>query len=147
MRFSTKARYGLRIVMRLAEECAKSGAENKPIPLWLLAEKERISKKYVEHIATQLERAGVLKGFRGPAGGYCLAKPPSRITAREVIEAVEIVRANVCTQKLSDCPLYPSLKKCKARQFWIGLEKAIRDYMENATIKSLLNGKMGGKKR
>jgi len=147
MRFSTKARYGLRIVMRLAEECASSGAVNKPIPLWLLAEKERISKKYVEHIATQLERAGILRGFRGPSGGYCLAKPPSSITAREVIEAVETVRTNVCTKKISDCPVYPSSKKCKVRPFWIGLEKAIKDYMENTTIESLLNGKKGGRRR
>lgn len=141
MRFSTKARYGLRLVVRIAEECARSGSRNDPIPLWKLAEKERISKKYIEHIVAQLERAGILRGFRGPTGGYCLTRPSNKIKVREVIEAVEVIQTNVCTQRLSDCPIYPYSKDCKARPFWIGLEKAIMDYLESLTIENLSCGK------
>lgn len=141
MRFSTKARYGLRLVVRIAEERAYSGSRNDPIPLWKLAEKERISKKYVEHIVTQLERAGILTGYRGSLGGYCLARLPGRIKVREVIEAVESIRPNVCTRKLTDCPIYPYSRRCKARPFWIGLEQVIRDYLESVTIESLSCGK------
>ncbi|MGC8894897.1 MAG: RrF2 family transcriptional regulator [candidate division WOR-3 bacterium] len=142
MRFSTKARYGLRLVVRIAQECAHARSPNEPIPLWKLAEKERISKKYVEHIVSRLERAEILRGFRGPAGGYCLTRPPSRIKAREVIEAVESISPNVCTRKLTDCPLYPYSRSCSVRPLWIGLEKVMRDYLDSVTIESLSQGKM-----
>jgi len=141
MRFSTKARYGLRLVVRIAEECARSGSRNDPIPLWKLAEREHISKKYVEHIVAQLERAGILRGYRGPLGGYCLTRPPGRIKVREVIEAVEGVCTSVCTRKLTDCPIYPYSRNCKARPLWLGLEQAIRDYLESVTIESLSRGR------
>ncbi len=140
MRFSTKARYGLRLVIRIATECASTGTSHRPIPLWRLAKKEHMSKKYVEHIVSQLERAGILKGFRGPTGGYCLARHPRKITVREVIEATEGIRPNVCTQSLTDCPFYPYSMECKARPFWVELENVIRNYLESVTIQSLSRG-------
>ncbi|MEO0158690.1 MAG: Rrf2 family transcriptional regulator, partial [candidate division WOR-3 bacterium] len=83
-------------------------------------------------------RAGILRGFRGPTGGYCLSRHPSKITAREVIEATEGIRPNVCTQKLGDCPFYPYSRDCMARPLWIELEKTIRDYLDSITIEGLL---------
>ena len=123
MRFSTKSRYGLRLVARLARE----GCDERPMALWKLAEKEHISKKYVEHIVAQLERAGIVQGFRGPGGGYCLVRKPKEISVREVIEAVENLYPNVCVESEDLCLYTPYNKECVARPFWTKLYEVMTD--------------------
>ncbi len=135
MKVSTKSRYGLRIVIRLAEP----DFYKKAVPLWKLAEIEGISKKYMEHIAAMLERAGILRGCRGPKGGYCLAKSPKEITAREIVDAVEGTSLVSCVDDPSSCE---KSEDCKARPFWEGLQAHIRDYMDSITVKDLQEAKL-----
>ena len=72
MRFSTKSRYGLRLMAELA--CSGTG---RAMPLKEISERQRLSLKYLEQLVTPLARAGLVKSERGSQGGYHLVKDPS----------------------------------------------------------------------
>lgn len=71
MKISTKGRYALRMLLDLAEN-----QDEGYIALKDIAERQNISKKYLEQIVPMLNRAGLLKTNRGYQGGYMLAKNP-----------------------------------------------------------------------
>lgn len=132
MRLSTKSRYGLRVVLRLALE--SRGGES--VPLWRLAEAEGISKKYMEHIAAQLERSGIIEGSRGPGGGYRLARRPREISVLDVVSAVENTYILPCAMDPLSCERSDD---CLARPFWVSLQGHMRRFMSSASIENLIN--------
>jgi Rrf2 family protein len=54
-----------------------------------IAARLKASAAHLAKVMGALERAGLVYGARGPAGGYCLARPAARITLKEIYEAVE----------------------------------------------------------
>lgn len=48
-----------------------------------------LSDRYLEKAMQELVRAGILKGVRGPRGGYLLARDPSDITVGQIVRAAE----------------------------------------------------------
>ena len=84
MMVSTKGRYALRAMVRLASR----GPESY-IPLRDLADQEDISEKYLEVIMKTLVKAGLVVGLRGKGGGYRLSRPAGEITAADVLRIME----------------------------------------------------------
>lgn len=84
MKFSTKATYGLRAMIRLA----KSG-DKESVSLSSIAKAENISQKYLERLFSDLKKANLVKAEKGVAGGYRLLKDPSEINILDVINALE----------------------------------------------------------
>ena len=68
MKFSTRDRYALRLMVELANR------PNDLIPLKDISDKQRISLKYLEQIVTPLAKAGLVSSVRGAQGGYRLAR-------------------------------------------------------------------------
>ena len=83
MKFSTRDRYALRLMVELANR------PNDLIPLKDISDKQRISLKYLEQIVTPLAKAGLVSSVRGAQGGYRLARPAGEITSGEILRAVE----------------------------------------------------------
>ena len=83
MKFSTRDRYALRLMVELANR------PNDLIPLKEISDKQRISLKYLEQIVTPLAKAGLVSSVRGAQGGYRLARPAEEITSGEILRAVE----------------------------------------------------------
>ena len=81
---STKSRYGLRALIELARS-----SEGKPVSLSELADKQDISKKYLESIFRMLQKKGIIRSSRGASGGYSLARDPENVILLEILEAVE----------------------------------------------------------
>ena len=77
MKISTKGRYALRMMIDTAQNQAEGYVALKDI-----AQRQDISKKYLEQIVLQLTQAGMLRASRGHQGGYKLAEPPENYTAR-----------------------------------------------------------------
>ena len=84
MKFFTKSRYALRVMIELARH-----PQTQCIPLKYIAEKQSISLKYLEQIIVPLSRAGLVRSERGSQGGYRLALEPARCTAGQVLRAIE----------------------------------------------------------
>ena len=77
MKISTKGRYALRMLLDLAEHQNEGYIALKDI-----AERQNISKKYLEQIVAIFNRSDILKTNRGYQGGYMLAKSPDKYSAR-----------------------------------------------------------------
>ena len=84
MKISTKGRYALRMMLDMARNQATG-----PVSLKDIAERQNVSKKYLEQIALVLSQVGILKGTRGHQGGYRMIKAPNECTVYEILEAVE----------------------------------------------------------
>jgi Rrf2 family cysteine metabolism transcriptional repressor len=85
MLFSTKAEYGVRLMVELG----RVGPDSTPVSLSTVAEAERLPLSYLEHLVAKLRKAGLVDSTRGAHGGYRLAKPAEEITMDSVVEALE----------------------------------------------------------
>ena len=136
MRISTKGRYALRLMLDLAEHQGDGCVSLKDV-----AQRQDISKKYLEQIVPTLSRAGFLLTNRGYQGGYRLARRPEDYTARDILRLTEVDLAPVaCLSAPSNtCPRAPD---CLTLPVWEGLEKTIRDYLRSITLQTILDGKV-----
>ena len=87
MMFSTKAEYGVRVMVHLARE--GDGTDPAPISLGSIADAEGLPLAYLEHLVQRLRRAELVESRRGAQGGYSLARPAEAITMAEVVAALE----------------------------------------------------------
>mgnify|MGYP002748107502 FL=1 len=83
MKISTKGRYALRMMLDLAMH------PEGFVALKDIAERQSISKKYLEQIVPMLNKAELLRTNRGYQGGYMLAKKPSEYTVGEILQVTE----------------------------------------------------------
>src|SRR5919109_1517350 len=84
MLFSTKAEYGVRLMVELGRQ-----AGSAPVALSAVAEAERLPLSYLEHLVAKLRQAELVVSTRGAHGGYRLNRAPEEITMAEVVEALE----------------------------------------------------------
>ena len=131
MMISTKGRYALRVMIDIAQN-----GSDAPVSLHDVAKRQQISIKYLEAIISMLVKAGFVDSFRGKTGGYLLKKAPEKTTVREIIEVTEGTTAPVaCTGE--NCPRHG---ECMTAPLWNELEKMIGDYLENITLKNVIDG-------
>ena len=84
MRFSLQVYYAVNGVFDLAY----NGFE-KPVQVRVVGDRQAIPTRYLEQIFQRLRKAKIVRGKRGPGGGYVLARDPADITLRQIVEAVE----------------------------------------------------------
>src|SRR6201999_1868865 len=84
MLFSTKAEYGVRLMIELGRQPGST-----PVSLSSVAEAENLPLSYLEHLVAKLRKADLVTSTRGAHGGYRLAKPAEEITMDAVVEALE----------------------------------------------------------
>jgi Rrf2 family transcriptional regulator, cysteine metabolism repressor len=84
MLFSTKAEYGVRLMIELGRQPGST-----PISLNSVAEAEHLPLSYLEHLVAKLRKAELVTSTRGAHGGYRLAKPAADIKMDDVVQALE----------------------------------------------------------
>ena len=89
MLFSTKAEYGVRLMVELGRRAGETPASAEPVALAAVAEAELLPLSYLEHLVAKLRQAGLVSSVRGAHGGYRLARPASEIAMLDVVEALE----------------------------------------------------------
>ena len=121
MRLSTKGRYSVTAMMDLAIH-DKAG----PVTLADISQCQGISLSYLEQLFAKLRKGGLVKGVRGPGGGYRLARPASEISIGEIISAVdESVDVTRCSGK-ADCD---NGEACLTHELWTELSKRLYDFL------------------
>ena len=129
---STKGRYALRVMIDLAQQNSDGY-----VPLKEIAEREQISKKYLEIIVKELVGAKLLTGVSGKGGGYRLSRKPEAYSVGEILEVTEGSLAIVaCLAKgAEECP---RAKSCDTLPMWSELDKIIHDYFYSKKLSELL---------
>jgi Rrf2 family protein len=84
MKISTRGRYGIRLLIDLAEHPQESH-----VPLANVAERQSVSIRYLEQVAVILRRSGFIRSVKGASGGYTLALPPQDIIIGDVLRVLE----------------------------------------------------------
>ena len=133
MKISTKGRYALRMMVDLALHGSEEFVALKDI-----AERQGISKKYLEQIVPLLNKSNLLKTNRGYQGGYMLSKPPSKYTVGEILRITE---GNLCPvaclqYEPNDCS---RAEECMTLFIWQGLYKVITDYLDGITLQDIID--------
>ena len=131
MRISTKGRYALCVMLDLAQNGTDGCVALKDI-----AERQNISKKYLEQIMALLNRQDVIKTVRGAQGGYKLARTPDRYTVAEILRLAEGSLAPIDELDNSSAP---QAADWQLMFVWQGLYSAITDYLEGITLQDILD--------
>ena len=135
MKISTKIRYGARAMVELASHYGEG-----PIDLKEIATRENISLKYLEQVIIPLRTAGLVKSVRGSKGGYSLAKSPSEISLKDVIEVLEgPIRLVDC---LADPKTCQKIQFCVTREIWGEATDAINRVLGSVTLEEMVNRRM-----
>lgn len=133
MKISTKGRYALRMLLDLAEH-----QQDGYVALKDIAERQNISKKYLEQIIPFFNRSDILKASKGFQGGYRLAGSPEKYTVAEILRMTEGGLAPVAC--LEHEPIEcERCDRCATLPVWQGLYKVINEYLESITLQDILD--------
>jgi Rrf2 family cysteine metabolism transcriptional repressor len=144
MMFSTKAEYGVRVMVELARR-----AGEEPIPLAEIAAHDGLPLAYLEHLVARLRKAGLVDSRRGSHGGYLLARAPDEITMAEVVEALEGSIAPIeCISEAADGSIVCSREAssehvCPTKLLWTRVRFSIVSTLQETTLADLLVGERG----
>jgi len=125
---TTKGRYALRVMLDLAEH-----ADGNFVPLKDIAERQEISKKYLEIIVKDMVAGGLLVGASGKGGGYKLVRKPEEYTVGEILELMEGTLSSVAclAEGKNTCP---RRKSCRTLPMWEEYDKMVRDFFYSKTL-------------
>lgn len=133
MKISTKGRYALRMMIDLAQNQGDGYVSLKDI-----ANRQEISKKYLEQIVAILNKPDVLRTNRGYQGGYRLAKNANEYTVGDILRLTEGGFAPVSC--LDNSPiLCDRAEDCITLPIWKGLYKVISEYLDSITLQDIVD--------
>jgi Rrf2 family protein len=136
MRVSTKGRYALRVLVELAKI-----TDGRYVPLKEIALKHGISKNYLEQIMPLLHKARFVKTVRGFQGGYKLAKPAEEYRLGDILRVTEGNIAPVVCLDNGENVECDRIDNCPTIAVWQGLNKVMLDYIDNISLKDILEKK------
>ena len=96
-----------------------------------ISKKEGIPFDFLEKIMSELEKTKLVKAKKGIQGGYILAKAPQKITAKDIVEALENTTA-------VDCSFCGKSRKCLSKNVWKKIDDSISKTLKSITLKSLI---------
>jgi len=146
MMFSTKAEYGVRVMVELARRGGSSGdgLDPTPVPLAEIAAGDGLPLAYLEHLVARLRKAGLVDSRRGSRGGYMLARPAAHITMAEVVEALEGSIAPIeCISQSADGSIVCARESerdhaCPTKLLWTRVRMSIIGTLRETTLADLL---------
>jgi len=127
MRVSKKAQYGLRAMVYLAKHSSK----NRVCPIKEISEKEKIPFDFLEKIISELEETGLVEAKKGVQGGYFLTKEPKKITAGEIVRALESTVPVSC----AGCQM---ARVCSAKNLWQEVKNSLDSTLDLTTLADLI---------
>ena len=125
-KLSQKADYGLILLSNLAR------AGGKLTSISSIAQKNKLSSKFLSQVAQELKKAGIITAKEGITGGYILAKKPKEISLLQVLEILEggFVEGK-CFEKDHEC-------KCGAKDIWIQMRRGLEESFGKKTVADLV---------
>ncbi|HEY7904046.1 MAG TPA: Fe-S cluster assembly transcriptional regulator IscR [Casimicrobiaceae bacterium] len=130
MRLTTKGRFAVTAMLDVALH-----ADNGPVTLAAIADRQKISLSYLEQLFGKLRRNGLVDSVRGPGGGYQLARAADAMTIADIIRAVdEPIDATQCGGR-ENCH---DDKRCMTHELWAGLNAHIYGFLRGVTLAEMV---------
>ncbi|WP_084185115.1 RrF2 family transcriptional regulator [Desulfonatronum thiodismutans] len=130
MQLSSRTRHGARLLMNLAHFAQKG-----PLRAAHLSNNIGISVKYLEKIIKPLRQAGLIKGLRGPGGGYFLGRSPEDITLGEIVQALDGgPHLSFCTDPDACSPS----DFCGSPAIWADLSSTLQGKLNSITLGGMM---------
>lgn len=131
--FSTRTRFAIQMMVDLATYEADGNVKIKDI-----SRRQDISVKYLEQIITVLNKAGLVKGERGPQGGYRLGMRADKITAGMIVRLMEGNggTSGSAQESKAECPW---IAQCVDMGLWSRIDKDVDAILDGTTIEDLID--------
>ncbi|MEJ7764519.1 MAG: Rrf2 family transcriptional regulator [Acidimicrobiales bacterium] len=134
MHISAKAEYAMRAMLTLAAESPGTMTADR------LAEAQHLPVKFLENILVELRRGGLVVSQRGAEGGYRLARPPSEITAADVLRLVDGPLAGVRGAR-PETTIYEG-PAAHLQEVWVAARASLRSVLERVTLADIVSGQL-----
>ncbi len=117
----------------------QSGA---PVPLAEISDRQNISLNYLEQLFLKLGRAGLVRGLRGPGGGYVLTRSPAKIAIEAIMAAVdEPVKMTRCSGVVGMGCI--GSDRCLTHDLWDALGDHLISFLRAVSLQEVLDGTLG----
>ena len=140
MMFSTKAEYGVRVMIALGRRRGQG-----PVSLAEIADSENLPLGYLEHLVAGLRKAELVTSTRGAHGGYELARAPGKITMAEVVNALEgtVTPMQCFTEPATGRVLcnheLDGYDHCATRLLWTRVQGGVMKALAETTLEELVH--------
>ncbi|WP_018589675.1 RrF2 family transcriptional regulator [Terrisporobacter glycolicus] len=132
MKLSTKGKYGLKAIFELSLHVNEG-----PMPLNMIASKQKIPEQYLEQIFSTLKKSKLITSVRGAQGGYLLNKAPNEVTVGDVLAILEgPVALSQCIIEEGVCE---NSNDCSTKLVWEKLKKGIEDVLNSITLQDMVD--------
>lgn len=135
LRMSRKMRFALEAVVDVAYN-----ARSEPVQSGAITRRQGIPQRYLEQVMQQLVRSGILKGVRGPRGGYHLARDRRRITVGEIVRVISEIENN---GDAGEAAAESVLGRAVIRPLIDDLQVEIMSRLDGITVQDLCNSAEG----
>ncbi|HTL47287.1 MAG TPA: Rrf2 family transcriptional regulator [Verrucomicrobiae bacterium] len=141
MRFTTKTEYGLVCLIYMAKH---SEMKFDPITIKELVRAEQFSQAYTEKIMQSLRNADIVRAQHGNQGGYSLARGPSQITLKEIVEALEGSTFEIfCAPGVREEIICTHFPMCGVKPVWEKTKGMLDHLYQGITLEMIANNKLG----
>ena len=136
MHITLESDYAIRMLRYMAKEQKRVDAKT-------ISENAEVTLRFALKILHKLVASGVVRSFKGMAGGYEMAKPANQITLKEIVETVEgtyyfsrcLNPEHICTHTGVSGPC----GKCKAQIVFDEISELVRAKLESVTLDRLID--------
>src|SRR6201996_4583320 len=141
MIFSSKAEYGVRLMIELGRQ-----SPEHPTSLKAIADAEGLPLAYLEQVVARLRKAGLVMSARGAHGGYWLSRPADEISMDEVVQALEgsiapmecFVHGQTERVLCSHGPDADAGRGCATKLLWTRVQGGIIRSLQTTTLAELV---------
>ena len=133
MRFTTKTEYGLNCLVYMARQ-----APQEVVTIKNMADREHFSTAYIEKILQKLRSTGIVISHQGKKGGYVLARRPSQITLKDIVEALEGQTFEIfCEPEVREQIVCTHFCLCGIRPVWAKTKELLDHFFASVTLEML----------
>ncbi|MFD5770983.1 RrF2 family transcriptional regulator [Streptomyces sp. NPDC127049] len=132
MRISARTDYAIRAMAELA------GSADRPLKAEDIAGRQDIPVRFLFAVLSDLRQARLVRGVRGPDGGYSLTRPPAEITLADVVRAMDGPLVSVRDLKLTGLEYQGAAAPLP--DVWRAVRTSLRQVLESTTLAHLASG-------
>ena len=128
MRVSTRVEYGLIALTDIVIHSENGSSVSAPE----IAQRQKISHKYLEQILLLLRQAGFITAQKGLRGGYTMACSPEKVTLSDVLNALDMNILAEMDSKDEEGGLRPVINDC----FWERINSSLNQFTSGVTLRA-----------